>query len=166
MSNFIILYMALTSAWSGGSLWPSQYLPKKLTWLPEAFFALGFVYALWPVIGWYSLIAGIWSYLWMQSGTGPALQWGDTLNIGKPRTLSPLANFISDKLGFVRGDINYCRLYMALKGILITLPVGGMGVILWPLGYDLGDRLGSNTYRELLAGAGAGISIILFRLLW
>jgi hypothetical protein len=38
----VIPAMAILSAWSGGSLWPSQYLPPKLTMLPELVFAVPF----------------------------------------------------------------------------------------------------------------------------
>ena len=152
--------MALTSAWSGGSLWPSQYLPKKLTWIPEALFSLGFVYALWPLVGVYSLSAGVWSYGWMQSATANGLHWGKgQYKPERDTSFSPIVNWISDRLKFDRSSVNYCRLYFAIKGFLITLPVGGLGLVLWPLGYEIGERLGSNTYRELLAGAGAGVAI-------
>lgn len=173
--------MAVTSSLAGGSFPGSKLLNKKgalddqgndkggimpfsLTWLPEVLFALGFVYALWPAIGLWALLDGLWSYGWMQSGTGPALQWGKDPEDGmaRPRTLSPVVNWISDRLGFKRGDVNYCRAWMAIKGLLITLPVGGLGLILWPLGYEIGERLGSNTYRELLSGAGAGVAILTF----
>jgi hypothetical protein len=62
-----------------------------------------------------------WSYAWMQSATGPALPWGSnpTASMSRPRKLSPLVNWVSDKLGFERGDVNYCRTWMAVKGFLI-----------------------------------------------
>jgi len=169
MINLLIIpYMAVMAAWSGGSLWPSQYLPKRITWLPEAFFALGVVYALWPILGPWSLLAGAWSYAWQQSATGPALQWGrDPVHaMARPRRLSPVINFISDRLGFERGDVNYCRTWMAVKGFLITLPVGGIvGAVLWPLGYEVGHRVGRHVVSELLSGAGAGVAIVLFMIL-
>ncbi|MCZ6898071.1 MAG: hypothetical protein O7D95_05110, partial [Betaproteobacteria bacterium] len=59
---------------------------------------------------------------------------------------------------------NYARLFMAVKGFLIGLPVGGFTMmILWPLGYEIGNKAGKHWLSETLAGAGAGLSIILFR---
>lgn len=151
--------MAVLSAWSGGSLWPSRYLPKKLTWLPEAAFACCFGYALHPIIGPYALIAIAWSYIWMQSATAPGLHWGDgSYNPDRTSTLKPLVDWLSP---WHPSTVEYCRVYMAVKGFLIGLPVGGIPLaILWPLGYELGR--GNNTARELLSGFGAGLSIVIF----
>jgi len=152
--------MALLSAWSGGSLWPSQYLPDKLTWLPEALFAACIGYALYPVIGWYCLIGVAWSYVFMQSATAPGLHWGDgSYNPNRTSTLKPLVDWLSP---WHPSTVEYCRVYMAVKGFLISLPIGGLGAIGWPLGYELGHRLGSNTYRELLAGLFMGLNVYLF----
>lgn len=156
--------MALCAAWAGGSLWPSQYLDKiKATFLPEVLFALAFVCPWYPIIGWWSLLVGVWSYGWMQAATANGLHWGKgAYKPSRDTSFSPIVNWLSDLFNLDRSSTNYCRLYMGIKGLLITLPVGGAGLLLWPLGYDIGERLGSNTYRELLSGAGAGISIVLF----
>lgn len=163
MDASLILLMALLAAWSGGSLWPSQHLPKKLTWVPEALFSLGFVWALFPLIGYWSILAGGWSYIWMQTGHTNALPWGKgNHNPERSNTLQPIVDKIADKLGFERFDVNWCRTFFAVKGCLITLPVGGLGLILWPLGYELGNRIGKHVWCELLSGAGAGVSILIF----
>jgi hypothetical protein len=161
----MVLYMAFTSAWSGGSLWPSQYLPKWATWFPEALFALGFVYALYPVIGYWSVLAGIWSYIWMQSATAPGLHWGDgNYNPERTSTLKPLADWIAGLFKIHPSTKQYCWIYMGLKGFLIGLPVGGIvTAFLWPLGYEIGHRAGKHAVSEMLAGAGAGIAIVIFR---
>jgi len=155
------------SAWSGGSLWPSQYLPKRLTWLPEALFALGFVYALWPFVGVYALSAGLWSYGWMQAATANGLHWGKgKYKPERDTSFSPIVNWISDRLKLDRSSVNYCRLYFSVKGFLICLPVGGLiGMVLWPLGYEIGNRIGKHVYGELLSGAGAGVAIVLFSII-
>ncbi len=77
-----------------------------------------------------------------------------------------MVNWISDRLGFKRGDVNFCRTWMAVKGFLICLPVGGIiGAVLWPLGYEIGNRIRKHVWCELLSGAGAGVAIVIFRLL-
>lgn len=167
MEFLIIPYMALMSVWSGGSLWPSQYLKGFWTNVPEIFFALGFGYALYPIIGFYALIPIIWSYIWMQTGHANALPWGQGgHNPDRENTLSPIIKWISDKVGIEYYSTNYARLFMAVKGFLITLPVGGfLGAILWPLGYEIGNRLKNHAASESLSGAGAGVCIWVF-LLW
>lgn len=164
MIDLLIPYtMGVLSAWSGGSLWPSQYLPKKLTWLPEAAFACFFGYALWPLIGAWSLLAVIWSYAWMQSATAPGLHWGDPehYNPEKTSTLKPLVDWLSP---WHSSTVQYCRVYMAVKGFLIGLPVGGIPLaILWPLGYEIGNRVKNHTVSEAASGFFAGIVVCIFR---
>lgn len=157
--------MAVLSAWSGGSLWPSQYLPPKLTWLPEAAFAVCIGYALYPIIGLYVLIAIAWSYAWQQSSPAPALFWGDLnhYNPDKKSTLKPLVDFISP---WHPSTVAYCRLYIGIKGLLLTLPIGGLGIITHPIGYEIGNRMKNHTVSELLSGAGVGLNIWLFMILF
>lgn len=177
----IIPYMAILAAEAGGSLWVAHYLNKKgatgddgrdlggvmpfdLTWLPEFFFSLGFVYALWPLVGWWSLIALPWCYIWMQTGHANALPWGrGGHDPDRTNTLSPIVKWLCDAFNIKYYGVNFARLFMAVKGFLITLPVGGFsGFIFWPLGYEIGNRIGKHVYAELFSGAGAGISILLF----
>ena len=160
----IVLYMALTSAWAGGSLWPSQHLDKiKMTWLPEVLFALGFAYAWLPAIGYYCIFAGMWSYIWMQTGHANALPWGaGNHNPNRTNTLSPVVKYLADKMGITYYSIGYARLFMSVKGFLITLPVGGLGFILWPLGYEIGHRTGKHVVSESASGGGAGLNVSIF----
>lgn len=178
--------MALMSAWAGGSLWPSQYLPKWATWLPELGFALAFGAAWYPIAqGWdidvvsgyvvkgepyllyipfeyiFCTLVSLWSYIWMQTATAPGLHWGKGgYNPDRTSTLKPFVDFISP---WHPSTVEYCRLYMGVKGFLITLPVGGfLGFVLWPLGYETGNRMNNHTVSELAAGAGAGLSILIF----
>ena len=193
----LMFYMAIVSRMAGGGLGAhllnergavgddgrdlGGIMPWNLTWVPEVLFSipLGVPCALityWlttnPLLALLSLIlAAGWSYGWMQSAPGPALQWGDDPEdgMGRPRTLSPVVNWISDSLGFERGDINYCRTWMAVKGFLIGLPVGGVVLaVLWPLAYEGGYRLRGkvsfdpHAFTELAAGTGAALSILIF----
>ncbi len=161
----IIIYMAIMSAWAGGSLWPSQHF-GRLRFMPEVLFSLPFAVVLYPFIGWWCVIAWVWSYIWMQTGHANALPWGrGNHNPDRVNTLSPVIKWLSDKLGIEYYSTNYARLFMAVKGFLITLPVGGLGIILWPLGYEIGNRLDKHVISELASGAGAGLNIYLFTLL-
>lgn len=163
----LIPYMAIMAAWAGGSLYGHQWF-GRYDFVPEILFAIPFACALYSLIGWWCVLAGAWSYIWMQTGHANALPWGDGgHNPGRTNTLSPVVKWICDKLGVEYYSIWFARIFMAVKGFLITLPVGGLvGMVLWPLGYDLGHRLGSNIYRELLSGAGAGLSAVVFCLIF
>lgn len=176
-----IIYMAVASRMSGGGLGaeilPSRdeggKMPFNMTWLPEVFFALGFGITLANVAPiWCGALAAAWSYIWMQTGHGAVLHWGklDEYDPTRKQTLSPVVDWIAQRIGIVSDtEVNYCRLFMAVKGFLIGLPVGGVVLaILWPLGYEIGARLRGkissdpHAVAELVSGAGAGVAIVLF----
>lgn len=167
---------AILAAWSGGSMWPSQYIPKWLTWLPEALFAavVGFVYLV-MLSGWWMLLAipaTAWTYLWMQTGHANALNHGDNADPDRENTLTPLVDWLADKFGIEQFSREYSALFFAVKGFLIGLPLGGLPLaILWPLSYDIGvmmEKKGilkhekAHMTSELLSGAGLGLLAALF----
>lgn len=168
MNAFIIAYMAITARQSGGGL-GAQYLPRWLTWLPEVFFAAGFGFAAFQYGGWIAAaLATAWSYIWMQTGHGTVLQWGrdPSQAAGRTQTLTPYVNVFALALNLPVGGVGYCRLFMAVKGFLIGLPVGGLPLaVLWPLAYEIGVRVKRHEVSELLSGAFSGISIVAFLLL-
>jgi len=159
----IPIYMAICAAWAGGSLWPSQYLKGIFANVPELLFVLPFAYALYPLIGWWSLLALPWAYIWMQTGHANALPWGDgNHNPDRENTLSPLVKWICDKFDIIYYTKQFCWVFMMVKGFLISLPIGGIGFFGWALGYDLGHKTGRHVYSELLSGLFMGASIALF----
>lgn len=164
----LIVIMAILARQSGGGL-GAKYLPRSLTWLPEALFAVPIGYA--GAVGMMHMTdadfpppiafaaACVWSYLWMQTGHGTVLQWGSDPSkaVGRAQTLTPVINWIAARLGLTVGDVGYCRLFMAVKGFLIGLPAGGLPLaFLWPLAYEIGVRLRRHEVSELLSGAFAG----------
>lgn len=188
ISFFIIaIPMMVLSAISGGSFPGSHVFQKEIvlfkkwkinfTWVPEAIFCMVIASAAEMAWGKYfpeyssaiALVSFVVSYIGMQTATGPALPWGDDpeRSMSRPRTLSPCVNMISDRLGFTRGDINYCRTWMAVKGFLIGLPLGGIPLaVLWPLAYELGHRASPyikgfdpHIIKEMLSGLAASIAI-------
>ena len=165
MELILIPILAVLSAWSGGSLYGHQWF-GRFTWIPEALFSLC------VALPWFFILEGTdkiaaliiagWAYGWVQAGTANGLHWG--AGVYKPSrdtSFSPIVNWLSDRLNYDRSSVQYCRLFFAVKGFLITLPVGGLGVIGMPLGYQLGNRY-SNTARELLSGAFIGLAVYLF----
>lgn len=142
-----------------------------VSWLPEALFALviglvcGTVFG--PVAG---ALGSVWSYAFMQSGTWPILPW-DKEGVRDPNrsaTLRPVSDWIADKLDVEFDSEAYAWIYAALKGFLITLPIGGLGLIFWPLGYELGSHvkgrvnLDPTAVAEFSTGVGAGIAALTF----
>lgn len=177
-----IIYMAIMASASGGSFPYSNKLDRfSLTWLPEALFALPFG-IVWVLDGHWiiGVLAAAWSYIWMQTGHGAVLHWGRNPELAtgdRKQTLTPAVNFIADKLNIKIGSLDYCRLFMALKGFLIGLPLLPAAIVLaalWPLAYEIGSRLRDKDFviagrridthmiTELLSGAFAGIAIVMF----
>lgn len=190
----IIAYMALMSRLSG-MRWPllDRY---QITWLPELFFAFGLGAApaylthgavmawlepyaagwLVSLCAWLAAIfvfnrAVAWAYIWMQTGHGAILHWGmePVRDPDRKQFLTPFVDWLSARLGIVKNSTPYCRLFMAVKGFLIGLPVGGVVLaVLWPLAYEIGARLRGkvrfdpHALAEVLAGAGAGLAIVIF----
>ena len=182
MIQFLLLAipMAILASLAGGSFPGSKVFDREITlfhrwtinftWIPEAIFCAIIASAAEMAWGsWVVIPAFIISYIGMQAATGPALPWGDDpeRSMSRPRTLSPIVNWISDRLGFTRGDVNYCRTWMAVKGFLIGLPLGGIPLaILWPLAYEAGYRVApytkgfdSHIIKEMLSGVAAAIAI-------
>jgi len=170
LSLLILTYMALMSRLSGsgfGQKW-------NVSWLPEVLFAIPFGVALAYATGvWWLVFTSIISYLAMQSATWTFLKWEKHIpNTERSSTLKPVVDWIADKFGYSLGDEGYSWIAAGLKGFLIGLPVGGVLLaILWPLGYELGSHakgrvekygIDPHVISEVLAGVGAGLSIVLF----
>lgn len=180
MNYIFILLKGIFARQSGGGL-GGQYLPKYLTWLPEVLFAAGFSgagYLYGGIIG--AVLVTAFSYVMMQSGHGVALPWGrpipdgpfkDEMLAGRVQKLTPVVDFLAKRLGISTArspedgsyGINYCRLFMAVKGFLIGLPVGGIVLaVLWPLAYEIGVRVKRHEVSEFLSGVFAGLAVVLF----
>lgn len=168
----LAIYMALCAGYAGGSLPYSHILDRKitvfgrefnLTWLPEALFALPFGLG----YGLLFPIPIIWSYLWMQSATAPALHWGKgNYNPERSSTLKPLVDWVNKRT--LKADPStaaYCRLYMGIKWLLICLPAGifaPVGALFAVLAYEGGAKFKwPHGVTECLTGLGAALSIIL-----
>lgn len=179
----LILVMAALARMAGGGLW-AEKLNKRgeideatgkdkggvmrfnLSMLPEVLFGVAFGLANWMLLDsvLFAAACAVWSYQFME--TGHVFNWGQPVK--RPRggqTLTPVVDFLArifkiEKFiedGFSPSK-NYCRLFMAVKGFLIGLPVGGIPLaILWPLAYEIGDRFDSHPLKELLSGAFAGL---------
>lgn len=178
----IILLQAVLSRMSGGGF-GAEKLHRRLKMLPEILFALVFAATILSVsTNWFlAVFVFVWCFLWMETGHGVVLPWGepipdgsfkDEMLNGRKQTLTPVVDFLARRLGISteRPDgvysVNYCRLFMAVKGFLIGLPVGGVVLaVLWPLGYEIGKRLKNAELCEILSGAGAGIAIVTFIIL-
>lgn len=149
-------------------------MPVNLSMVPEILFGAMFGVAVTlatPVwLSWYwdvliFLTVTGWSWGWMETGISPALQWGKRPEEATTveRDLTPVINFLAPRLGVRLGSRAWCWLWMAVKGFLIGMPVGGfLLAVLWPASYDLKVYTKSHSLTEVVSGLGAGLSIITF----
>lgn len=161
----IIAIMTILARMAGGGFGADRF---KLAMIPEVLFGACFGVAYYMAFDSLilSTIVTVWSYLWMETGHGTVLHWGANPSAAtgeRRQRLTPVVEWLSDRLGLRYGGIGYCRLFMALKGFLIGLPVGGIPLaILWPLAYETKLYHKNHAITEMLSGAFAGISICLF----
>lgn len=182
-----VLIGAALCRMSGGGL-GAKYLNKKgkeegimpinLSSLPEICLSalvggIGAVY-LGNLIGiepWVvALFTSAWFYAWFQTGHGAILHWGleKVTEPDRRQTLTPVVDYIALVLGVEKNSTNYCRLFMAVKGLLIGLPILAFPlIVLWPLAYEVGARLRGkikfdpHAAAELLSGAFLGFCVSL-----
>jgi len=157
----LIPLMAILARQAGGGM-GAQHLHSKLTWLPEALFALVIGIVAYKIHGpvWAS-VGALTSYIFMQTGHGIAYHMGRNPKAAqgtRKQTLSIIVDPICKALGWTLGERPYCYLFMGIKGLLIGLAVAPWGLlmaILWPLAYDIG-RIRNNETAEFLSGAFMG----------
>lgn len=174
LSILFIIVMAVLARMAGGGFgatwldkYSAKFVPALLFSLPFGFMSAYFAPPF-PIIAF--MIGALISYLGMQAATGPALHWGKNPTVvSEPRKITPLVNYLANKFGFSIGSKNYCRLWMAVKGFIIGLPVGALPLmILWPLAYEIGNDfkpiIGNEkgqVLAEVLSGTFAAFSILL-----
>lgn len=156
-------------------------MPVNLSMLPEALFASilaspVLATSLWWI--WPALAAG--GFLAMETGHGIVLPWGGKLAEvyrNRKQRISPIVDWLADRFGIQKTNaddgysrtIGYCRLFMAVKGLLIglaCLPAGILLVALWPLYYEAGVRIKSDALREWWTGGAAGMCVCLSFIYW
>lgn len=112
------------------------------------------------------------SYAGIQSATWLFLQWeGHTdPDTGRDSSTKPLVDLIAARFGWKLGDEGYSWVAAAIKGAIITLPMGGIGGILFALGYEAGSHAKGRVDRwfnthivsEGLSFVGVGIHALVF----
>lgn len=170
----IIAYMAFTHRLAGngwGNKFGAPWLPEVLFVMPIA--AMSFRVALdflplIPALIWY-IAAGAISYAALQSGTWTFLRWEshDNPNTERGGTLKGLYDTVAGWFGFKLGDEGYAWIVAAIKGFLITLPIGGVGALAYPLGHEIGTHFkghikDEHMARELISGALMGLTVCIF----
>ena len=152
LSLFLLVWMAYWSAESGASLpWSNKWQNIK-DWyseVPEAVSAItvGFVgiygwqkilglNALWVIGGWIAFIAI--AYAGIQSATWAYLTWTGHKNPDTDRksTLKSFNDWIGKLFGYRLGDEGYSWIWAATKGFIMTIPIAGLGLVLFPLGHE------------------------------
>ena len=152
LCSFLLLYVwfAFWSAEAGASWpWSAKWQNGWKKAIPESVIALTFavfgsliaarlgvpdwsLYILFPVFA-------IISYAGKQSATWAYLNWeGYNKNDGgRNSTLRKWNDWLGDKLGYKLGDEGYSWVWAFTKGLITTLPVGGLGCIFQPIGREI-----------------------------
>ena len=110
------------------------------------------------------------SLAWMQTGHATAYRMGGDPGLvqgGRREPLDAIAIPVSHFFGWTIGEWQYCWFFMALKGLLICLPLGCFapaGAILWPTAYWIGIKIGDGA-DEFLSGCYIGALCSLVMLL-
>lgn len=175
--TLIIITFGLLGASSGASLpWSDKWQKGILRRLPEAISATIIsvicCYGL-QMIPWYYLAPVAWgvSFAGIEAATWAMLRWDDNeQDRGNPKesTIRPVVDKIAKKLEFTLGDEGYSWTWAAVKGFIMTLPVGGTGLIFFTLGNEVGSHAKGrlpgdpNMWKEIAGGIGIGISCVLF----
>lgn len=175
MQALMIPLMAFLSRMDGGGFFAPRLAAMGLKFLPALLFAacvaLPFFHH--PLT---ALVVLAFSYFAKNTGHGVVLGWGSAnpQARGRRQFLSPLVDLIANKLKIVDTDVNgdatiaYCRLFMAVKGFFIGLPLFPLGVLMavfQPLAYELGNRrlkikgVEPAVISEMLSGAFMGLIV-------
>lgn len=158
----------------------------SLIWQTVLLHAFDIVLPGWGVaLMWFGL--SLWFYTTMEKGHGVVLLWGDPAadqtmydnTVNRVQGLTPLVNFVAKIFGIPYNGAdglrsrNYCRLFMAVKGFLLFLPLGGLpGAVLWSGCYEIAWRLRKPVIEgkwkfeahgtgEILTGLAATVQIII-----
>lgn len=159
-----------------GSKWNVPWIPEALFTLPIGITAswaaniagLGFGWSLVVLIASWAI-----SYGGMQSATWAMLPWDDegVRDPNRQSTMRPIVDWVAEKLKFPFDSEKYAWTWGALKGFIITLPIGGiLGAGLFPLGYEIGSHAKGRTnkfidphvFAEFFSGVGVGVAIFIF----
>lgn len=172
----ITLWCMYWSSEAGQSLpWSSKWQTNSfLQKLPELVLAatvstvgivalpLGYVWVQW-LLGFAVAWAGI------EAATWAMLQWvkHKPRNPYRESTIRPAVDWLAGNLGWTVGDEGYSWTWAAVKGAVMTAPIGFTGIILFPLGNELGSHAKGrlpgdpNMWKELAGGLGIGLSCVL-----
>lgn len=150
------IFGAVTARMSGGGL-GGHKMPHLL---PELLFGAMFLFVF--GLNLHGLLAMIWAAAWMQTGHAKAYHMGfGFYNLTRKHTLDFVVEPLCKILNIDLGSERYCWLFMGIKGFLITLPIGGFGVLYWPLSYWLGWKFFSKTVTaEYLTGFLVALNVI------
>lgn len=180
---FLIAWFGYWSAESGASLpWSSKWQTGLFQQLPECIIAITVgtiavwgwdqvftIPALYVILGWIAFIAI--AYAGKQSATWAYLIWTKNTprNPDRQSTLRPINDWIARMLNYKLGDEGYSWIWAATKGLIMTAPIGGTGVLFHPLGHEIGSHAygrlpgDPNMWKEISGGAiGIGLPAAIF----
>lgn len=163
----LVATMSVFARMAGGGIWP-----KRPANLAEFIFAIPFAFShiaagdAW----WIPALCVVWSFIWFSTGHATAFHMGADVNYaagGRREPLDIIVDPICRLFGLSLGGEPYCWIFMALKGVLIFLPLGWLSLFAitwWPLCYFVGNRIVPRVWptidgemvAELMSGGVAG----------
>ncbi len=165
---FIALFACLARA-AGGGLWAKHLQAKKdggvmpfdLTILSEIAFGL----ITGAAVGWHhglmlGALAAVSTFFAFNTGHGTVLDPAQAA-AGRKQFLSNIVDSICEKRGWPLGSLEYCWIFMGIKGAWIgafLLPYGALLALLWPACY----MLLNGTAREWVSGGLMGLVVALY----
>lgn len=118
------------------------------------------------------VVAAVIIFAGIQSATWLFLQWEGHKNpeIIRDATTKPVVDKVANWLGWKLGDEGYSWVAATVKGTIITLPMGGLGGILFALGYEIGSHaegrvnkwINPHIIAEGMSFVGIGVYALLF----
>lgn len=127
-------------------------MPFNLSMIPEILFGFGIALA---IVGksWWLIPLTLWGYGWIETGHGQAFHMGFIPNQNPTRRhrLTPIVEWVSDKLKQPHYGTFYCWFFLGLKGFLIGLPLFPFAPVFaffWPAAYALGMTARTDIWAE------------------
>lgn len=145
----ILFYLGVEcgASWPWSDKW-QQGWKRRIPEITTALVLAGIANTAYGVEGWLSplvfIISTIIIFAGVESATWKFIRWNKGVHPdhsdGRSSTTKPIVDKIAEKLGYGFGSEGYSWIAATVKGTIITLPAGGLGGLLFALGYEIGSH--------------------------